>query len=89
MKKGDEREFDSEQQMKQTVSTASRTQFQFTSRGGEGGLIPPPGLKVRPAASPLIRVRNGPTGERQRLRLEAAIEEVERCSLCNEQHLRH
>lgn len=51
------REFDSEQQMKQTVRCQC-TQFQFTSRGK--GLILPPGLKVRPASSPVIRIRNIP-----------------------------
>lgn len=50
------REFDSEQQMKQTIRCQC-TQFQFTSRGK--GLILPPGLKVRPA-SPVIRMRNIP-----------------------------
>lgn len=51
------REFDSEQQMKQTIRCQC-TQFQFTSRGK--GLILPPGLKVRPASSPVIRIRNIP-----------------------------
>lgn len=51
------REFDSEQQMKQTICCQC-TQFQFTSRGK--GLILPPGLKVRPASGPVIRIRNIP-----------------------------